>query len=112
MLVELPVKAGDIVVVKVDGMEVIGKLDNTNDKAISLRKPLAVNLIMGPNGQAGVAMIPWLVTADDTRNIIISKEKVTVITTARKEARDQYIQQTTGLAVSSIVPANVVPGAR
>lgn len=101
MLIETPFKKDDIVVFKtISGDEVIGKLvEMKPNGALVIRRPLAMNLIMGPGGQGGVAMVPYMVGADESANFIFKPEHIICPVKARSDAAAGYIQNTTGLAV-------------
>jgi len=50
---------------------------------------------MGPQG---LGMIPWLFLGD-TETFTLKREHVFVMVTSKKDASDQYMQGTTGIAL-------------
>lgn len=106
MLIEVPFKKEDVIVFKtISGDEVIARfVEKKSDGTLVVKRPLTMNLMMGPNGQGGVAMVPFMVGIDDSATLEFSKDHVIVIAKAQQAAADGYLQQTTGLAVPSAVP--------
>ena len=109
MLIEAPFKKDDVVVLKtVSGDEVIGRfVEKKSDGTIVLRKALVMNLIMGQNGQGGVAMVPFMVGADETASLPFTPQHVITSASAQKAAAAGYIQQTTGIAVPQSPPSGL-----
>lgn len=101
MLIEAPFKKDDVIVLKtVSGDEVIGKfVEKKSDGSISIRRPLTMNLVMGPGGQGGVAMVPFMVGIEDNATLSFSKEHVIAVAKAQSAAANGYIQQTSGLTI-------------
>lgn len=101
MLIEKSFQQGDVIVLKtVSGDEVIGKLvEKKTDGTLVVKKALAMNLVMGPNGQGGVAMVPFMVGADEDATLSFAKEHVVTSAKAQQAAAAGYIQQTSGIAV-------------
>ena len=94
MLFEKPLATGDVVSVKlVNGDEIIARLDAEDQTGITISKPLAITM-----SSQGLGMIPWLfLGAKET--LSIRKEHYFVAVPAKKEAAEQYIQSTTGIAL-------------
>lgn len=80
----------------VTGEEIITKLSGVDDTGYSIVRPLVLSM----TGQ-GVAMTPFLFTAEIKGEITIPKNAVIAIAPTDKQTASQYIQGTTG-----IVPAN------
>ena len=101
MLIEAPFKKDDVVVIKtVSGDEVIGRfVEKKTDGSLVIRMPLVMNLVMGPNGQGGVAMIPFMVGIDEKASLPFAPQHVITSAKASQAASAGYIQQTTGIAV-------------
>lgn len=95
MLLEKPIASGDIVSIKLaNGEEIIARLEEETDQHIKISRPLAVTL-----GAQGLGMIPFMFLANkDT--VTIKQMHVLVIAPAKKDAADQYVQGTTGIALS------------
>jgi hypothetical protein len=99
------VSAGDIVSLRlVSGEEVVAKLKELTDKSVVLTKPVSAQLVMNAPGQGGVVLMPFMLTIDEKTDIEVGLEKVVAMALSRKEAKDQYITQTSGLAVASNIP--------
>lgn len=94
MLLEKPIANGDVVSIKlINGDEIIARLDNERENEIKITKPLALTM----SGQ-GLGMVPWIFLGDkDT--ITLKKEHVFVMVPSKKDAADQYMQGTTGIAL-------------
>jgi hypothetical protein len=95
MLLEKPIATGDIVSVKLaNGEEILARLEEETAQHIKISRPLAVTL-----GAQGLGMIPFMFLANkDT--ITIKQMHILVIAPAKKDAADQYVQGTTGIALS------------
>jgi hypothetical protein len=95
MLIEKPLSEGDVVSIKlINGDEIIARLDKDDQHGITITKPLAITL-----GSQGLGMIPWVfLGAKET--MTLKREHVFVIMPAKKDAADQYMQGTTGIALA------------
>jgi hypothetical protein len=86
-------KANDIVTMKlVTGEEVISKFVESNDAGYTINKPLVLSIT-----QNGVAMTPFLFTAEINGDINIPKNVVVAIASTDKSTSSQYIKGTTGI---------------
>lgn len=94
MLIEKPLSTGDVVSVKlISGEEIIARLEEETDAYIKVSKPLTVTL-----GPQGLGMIPFVfLSAKDT--ITIKHTHVLTMSPSKKEAADQYMEGTTGIAL-------------
>ena len=96
MLIDKGLTAGEVVTVKlINGEEIIARYVSENDKTYSLEKLLALS--MGPKG---IGLIPYTFTVDPDKTLNINKDTVVVIANTAKEFADQYMQSTTGIALS------------
>ena len=95
MLIEKPIANGDVVSLKIiNGDEIIARFEDETADTIKLTKPLAVTV-----GPQGLGMMPWIFLGQkDT--ITIKKDHVFVMIPSKKEAADQYMQGTTGIALA------------
>jgi hypothetical protein len=92
-LIKKPMNRGDIVTIKLTSAEeLIARLDADTPTHYEISRPMTLSY-----SQQGIALTPWLITADNDSNLQIVKERVMVITTTMKQAADQYIQGTTGI---------------
>ncbi len=95
MLITKGATVGETVSIKlVTGEEIIARLEEDTTDYIRVSKPLTVSL-----GPQGLGMIPFMFLAN-TDSIKIKHTHVMVLASAKKEASDQYIQGTTGIALS------------
>ena len=94
MLLNKPITDGSVVSLKlVNGDEIIARYEGEDEKTIKVNRPLA--LTMGANG---LGMIPWLFLGD-TESFSLKREHVFVMVPSKKDAGDQYMQGTTGIAL-------------
>lgn len=101
MLIDKGFKKDDVIVLKtVSGDEVIGRfVEKKEDGALVIRKALVMNLMMGPNGQGGVAMVPFMVGIEEDTSLPFKPQHVITSAKAQQAAAAGYIQQTSGIAV-------------
>lgn len=94
MLIEKTIKTGDVVSLKlINGDEIIARYENETADEITIERPLA--LTMSNNG---LGMIPWLFLGDKN-TISLKKSHVFCTVPSKKDAADQYLQGTTGIAL-------------
>lgn len=94
MLIKKQYTNGDVVSVKlVNGDELIARFDGEDADTVTITKPLAIMA-----GNQGLGMIPW-VFLSDAETYTLKKSHVFVVATAKKDAADQYVQGTTGIAL-------------
>lgn len=94
MLIEKPIANGDVVSLKLlNGDEIIARFDSETLEEIKIEKPLALTM-----SGSGLGMIPWLFLGD--KNVIsLKKAHVFCMVPSKKDAADQYMQGTTGIAL-------------
>ena len=94
MLINKVPTTGDVVSVKlVNGDELIARFDEDSPGIIKLNRPLALTM----SGQ-GLGMIPWMfLGAEET--VSIKKEHILAMMLSKKDAADQYLSGTTGIAL-------------
>jgi hypothetical protein len=94
MLLSKPITQGSVVSLKlVNGDEIIARYEGEDDNTIKINRPLALTM-----GAQGLGMIPWLFLAD-TESFTLKREHVFVMVISKKDASDQYMQGTTGIAL-------------
>jgi hypothetical protein len=95
MLIQKPAATGDIVSIKlISGEEIIGRLDDETAEHIRLNRPKSVTI-----GNEGLGMMPFMfLGGGDT--VFIKHIHIIVMVMAEKSAADQYVQGTTGIALS------------
>jgi len=95
MLLSKPISVGETVSVKlISGEEIIARLEAENSDSIKVSKPLTISL-----GPQGLGMIPFMFLNGST-TIDIKHAHILAMGVAKKEAADQYLQGTTGIALA------------
>ena len=95
MLIDKSISNGDVVTLKlVGGEEIIARFESEDDTGIKLNRPLSIVATQS------LGMIPWVFLADSetvkiNRHAIIAGPML-----SKKEAATQYLQGTTGIALS------------
>lgn len=94
MLLEKSIATGDVVSLKiVNGDELIARFEKEDTDSITIDRPLALTM-----GAQGLGMIPWLFLGD--RNVVtLKKSHVFCMVPSKKDAADQYLSGTTGIAL-------------
>jgi len=93
MLINKPLSPNDIITLKlVTGEEVIAKFLEDTGTNHRLHKPLVLSIT--PNG---VAMTPFLFTAEIEGDITIPKTAIIATAATDKQTAGQYIKGTTGI---------------
>lgn len=96
MLVNKGYTQGDVVSVKLlGGEEIIARFEGENDKELIVSKPMSV-----VPGHQGLGMMPWMFLAITDRDIKIRQTAIVAIADPKKDAADQYLQGTTGIALA------------
>ena len=94
MLIDKGFSAGDVVSLKlVNGDELIARFENETADEIKISKPLAITI-----GAQGLGMMPWMFLGDKD-SVTLKRSHVFAMMTSKKEAADQYMQGTTGIAL-------------
>lgn len=94
MLINKGITVGEVVSIKlINGDELIARLDGETADEISVDRPLAIT--MGPQG---MGLIPWIFLGEQ-KIVNIKKSHVFAMVPSKKEASDQYMQGTTGIAL-------------
>ena len=94
LLLKKPYSQGDTISLKImNGDEIIARFEEETDTTIKISKPLAINI-----GPQGLGMMPWMFLGDDSE-VTLEKAHIFAIANSKKEASDQYIQSTTGIAL-------------
>jgi hypothetical protein len=94
MLIQKPIAANDIVSIKlINGDELIARLEEENGETYKFNRPLALTMQGG-----GLGMIQWILLGD-RETISLRKDHIFAVVPAKKDAADQYMQGTTGIAL-------------
>jgi hypothetical protein len=95
MLLSKPIATGDVVSIKlINGDEIIARLEADDHNGITIDRPLALTMSGG-----GLGMIPWIFLGDKS-TVTLKREHVFVMVPSKKDAADQYMQGTTGIALA------------
>jgi hypothetical protein len=95
MLIDKGVSVGEVCTFRLSsGEEVIAKLTGETEKDYKVSKPMVLSM----NAQ-GIGMIPFLFTVDMEKDIKINRVSIITVENTEKRFADQYIQNTTGIAV-------------
>lgn len=95
MLLSKPIATGDVVSIKlINGDEIIARLEADDHNGITVDRPLALTM----SGQ-GLGMIPWIFLGDKS-TVTLKREHIFVMVPSKKDAADQYMQGTTGIALA------------
>ena len=87
--------SGDVVSLKlINGDEIIARLDSDDHNGITVTKPLAITV-----GPQGLGMMPWIFLGNK-ETVTIKREHIFVMVPSKKDAADQYMQGTTGIALA------------
>lgn len=94
MLIEHGLKHGDIVSLKlINSDELIARFDSENNDEVVVEKPLSVAIT-----PQGLGMMPWMFLGAKDK-VTIKKSHIFAYMNAKKDAADQYLQGTTGIAL-------------
>lgn len=94
LLINKGYTSGDVVSIKLsNGDEIIARFEEEANGVVKINRPLALTMSGG-----GLGMIPWMfLGADD--DVTIKKDHIFAMMSSKKDAADQYIQGTTGIAL-------------
>ena len=94
MLIDKGISQGEVISIKlVNGDEIIGRSDSENNDEVKIERPLAITI-----GPQGLGMMPWMFLG--SKDIVtLKKQHVMAMMPSKKEAADQYMQGTTGIAL-------------
>lgn len=94
MLVEKKVQQNTVVAIKlITGEEIIAYKLSDDDGHLMVSRPLAMVMAENPDNpaQTRVMFAPWMVAADKSQ-IAINNHHVVAVTTANKDAAEQYVE--------------------
>jgi hypothetical protein len=95
MLLKKPITQGSVVSIKIiNGDEIIARYEDETADTVTINKPLALTM-----GAQGLGMIPW-VFLGDAETITLQKSHVFFVIPSKKDASNQYMQGTTGIALA------------
>ena len=96
MLIDKGVSAGEVITLKLtSGEELVAKLSEETATHYKLSRPQVIG--MGPQGPG---LMPYLFTVHPDKEVKLSKSTVTVAEATDDQFAKQFIQSTTGIALS------------
>ena len=96
MLLKKPHAKGDIVTIKLTSdTEIITRFVSQDDNGITFEKPMAVSIT-----PQGLGLMPWLFSADASKEITIANTQVFCTMDTLKDLADQYVEGTTGITLA------------
>ena len=94
MLINKGFSNGDIISLKlINGDELIARFESETPDDITIDRPLALTM-----SRDGLGMIPWMMLGAKS-TMTLSKSHVFAMVPSQKDAADQYMQGTTGIAL-------------
>jgi len=96
MLIETPYKVGDNVSFKLtSGEEIIGRLEAEDAKGYTVHKPMVLIA-----QQTGLGLAPFMFSVSANSKFVLQSNAVSCIAKTEEEISKQYVQSTTGIALS------------
>lgn len=96
MLIDKGVTSGEVATLKLtSGEELVAKFVEDQPLHYKLANPMVI--AMSPKGPA---LMPYLFTVEPSKEIKIAKSVVAVVEATDKLFADQFLQQTTGIALA------------
>jgi len=94
MLINKGIAHGEVVSIKlINGDEIIARFDSENTDEVKIESPLTITL-----GPQGLGMMPWMFLGGKDL-VTLKKQHVMAMMQSKKDAADQYMQGTTGIAL-------------
>ena len=95
MLIDKGISAGSVVTLKlVSGEEIIAKYVEDSSDSIKISRPMSLS--MSPKG---LGMMPFAFTVGTDKQVSVFKTSVIMISDTDKQFADQFLQNTTGIAL-------------
>lgn len=96
MLIDKGVSAGEVITLKLtSGEEIVAKLVEETLTYYKLSRPMVIG-----QGPQGPGLMPYLFTVHPDKEVKLLKTTVTVAEATDKQFANQFIQSTTGIALS------------
>jgi hypothetical protein len=93
MLIETPYKVGDTVSFKLSsGEEIIGRLEDENEKSYTLKKPMVLIA-----QQQGLGLAPFMFSVSPDGKFVLQATAVSCVAKTEPEIGKQYTSQTSGI---------------
>ncbi len=96
MLIDKGVTVGEVLTLKLtSGEEIVAKLTEETDTYYKLSKPMVIGM-----GQKGPGLMPYLFTVSPDKDVKLLKQTVTVAEATDEVFAKQFLESTTGIALS------------
>ena len=96
MLIDKGVCEGEVITFKLtSGEEIVAKLVEDGPVYYKLSRPMVIGM-----GQQGPGLMPYLFTVHPDKDVRLNKSVVAMAEATDKQFADQFIQQTTGIALA------------
>ena len=96
MIIDRGVAIGEVITLKLtSGEEIVAKLAEDGPMHYKLNRPMVIG--MSPQGPA---LMPYLFTVNPDKEVKLNKSTVVMAEATDKQFADQFIQQTTGIALA------------
>lgn len=93
LLIQKPLKQGDVVSLKISsGEEIMARFESEDEQGILVYKPAMLAMT-----QEGPALAPYMMTADQTAPFRFFKSTLVSLITTDKEMAKSYLQSTTDI---------------
>lgn len=94
MLIDKGFKEGDVISIKlISGEEIIARFESETADEVKISRPLMVTLT-----GTGMGLIPWMFLGEK-ENFPLKRSHILAVAPSKKDAADQYMQGTTGIAL-------------
>jgi hypothetical protein len=95
MLIEKNFSKNDVITIKlINGDEIIARFVDQTPSTITINRPMAITA-----GMQGLGIIPW-VFFGGVDDYTLSRDHMFLAVNSKREAADQYLQGTTGIALA------------
>lgn len=102
MLIENPVKQGDIISLKLmTGEELVCKLKSKENNVWTVYNPLVLVISPDQSGNQSVNVIPYMFGQNKDNSVKISDDKVLAHCLTQENIKNQYIEMTTGIKIAN-----------
>lgn len=92
----------------INGQEIVAEVVSEHDDCFIIKRPLAVHMMHGPNGQPQIGFAPLSMIRTDTDVTIYKHSIISPPHAVEAEVEASYIQNTTGIAIAA--PGQILHG--
>lgn len=102
MLITKPIQPNDIVVAKlVTNEEILAKITEIATTYMVFAKPVTLQMMPGPNNQAMVGSLPFMIGNNEDASFKISNDHIIACVLASDVYKNNYIRATSGIELST-----------